>query len=173
MPKISVPISSDAFKRLSDYITFYSREIHAKNRLFVERLASIGIPVVDAQMGAFKGDSERGHSTYIEVSSGEDICSARLIVQNKDILFIEFGAGIRYNNTKKHNPLASELGYGVGSYPNQKHAFDKNGWFYEDHGVKVHSYGTEASMPLQSATVEIISQIRDIAREVFKFEYNG
>ena len=168
MPNIKVTLSKKGIEDAIKQFATYTGEIPSKNRLFVERLATIGIPVIDAKMSAFKGDSERGHSTYIEISDeGGNAATARLTVQNKDILFIEFGAGIRYNNTKVRNEKAAELGYGVGSYPGQTHAFSRNGWYYEDHGVKVHSYGTEATMPMQSAVDEIVMQIREIAREVF------
>ena len=171
MPEINVPISAKGFSDLLKRITPLTSEITAKNRLFVERLATIGIPIINAKISESEGDSEKGHSTYISVTNeGDGVSTATLYVQNRDILFIEFGAGIHYNNSKKKNEKASELGYGVGSYPNQKHAFDEHGWYYEDHGVKVHSYGTEATMPMQSASEEIISQIRRIAREVFSGE---
>lgn len=168
MIKLTAEVSADSLSKLVEQFTSYTGEFRSKNREFVDRLASIGIPVIDEKFGAFKGDSQRGHSTYITYSDdGAYRSTAKLVVENKDILFIEFGAGIKYNNSKAKNEKASELGYGVGSYPHQKHAFSKNGWFYEDHGIKIHSYGTEASMPMQSAVNEIILQIRNIAREVF------
>jgi hypothetical protein len=168
MRKIKVELSPNGIESAVKQFTAYTAQISAKNRLFVDRLASIGIPIVEAKIRASRGDSEKGTSTYIELlDEGDTTSTARLVVENKDILFIEFGSGIRYNNSKMKNEKAAELGYGVGSYPGQTHAFSKNGWFYEDHGVKIHSYGTEATMPMQSAVDEIVMQIREIAREVF------
>lgn len=168
-----IPLTPKALSGMANYITSYSREFATKNRLFVERLATLGIPIVDEKIRDAKGDSAKGYSKYIEISDGGDgISTARLVVQNKDILFIEFGAGIRYNQGDAH-PQAREFGYGVGTYPEQKHAFQMYGWYYIDHGVKIHSYGTEATMPVHSASLEIQSQIIDIAKEVFGFGYNG
>lgn len=46
-----------------------------------------------------------------------------------NLLFgIEFGAGITLNPTE--NPLASDFGMGVGTFPDQVHAFDRGGWMY-------------------------------------------
>lgn len=81
-------------------------------------------------------------------------------------LAIEFGAGIHYNS--KANPKASEFGMGVGTFPDQTHAFDPNGWYYlGDDGEWHHSYGVKATMPMYKAGVEIRRQILTIAKEVF------
>ena len=78
----------------------------------------------------------------------------------------EFGAGIFYNNGNI-NPKASEMGMGVGTFPNQKHALDDY-WWYRDNDGEFHiSYGTKATMPMFNASKTIIEQIDTIAREVF------
>lgn len=80
---------------------------------------------------------------------------------------IEFGAGIKYNSSA--NPKAKEFGMGVGTFPNQKHAFDPNGWMYlGDDGEWHHSYGVKASMPMYSASVEMRKKIDEIIKEVFR-----
>lgn len=81
-------------------------------------------------------------------------------------LAIEFGAGVRYNPTA--NPKAKEFGMGVGTFPNQTHAFDPNGWWYlGDDGEWHHSYGIQASMPMYKASVEMRQKIDLIVKEVF------
>lgn len=166
---IKVPFSVDGLTKLANNFQKYTDNIIRKNQYFVERLATLGIPVIDAKIAESQGDSEKGHSTHIEIQGlGQSTCMAKLVVNNKDILFIEFGAGIHFNNAKKNNPKAAELGYGVGSYPGQTHAFNEKGWYYTNGaGSAIHSFGTEATEPLQSAVVEIISRIEEIAREVF------
>lgn len=82
-------------------------------------------------------------------------------------LAIEFGAGIRYNQTA--NPKASEFGMGVGTFPGQTHAENPEGWYYLDsNGEWKHSYGVRASMPMYKASVEMRQKIDSIVREVFK-----
>ena len=81
-------------------------------------------------------------------------------------LAIEFGAGIRYNSTS--NPKAKEFGMGVGTFPDQTHAFDPNGWYYLDsNGEWKHSYGVQASMPMYHAFSEMTKSVDKIVKEVF------
>ena len=42
---------------------------------------------------------------------------------------IEFGAGIHYNKSSS-NPKSKDFKLGVGTFPDQTHAFDSNGWYY-------------------------------------------
>lgn len=104
-------------------------------------------------------------------------CKAILIATGKtvrssdgrsfNLLFaIEFGAGIKYNSTS--NPKSSEFGMGVGTFPGQTHAFDKNGWWYlgED-GEWHHSYGVKATMPMYKASLEIYKNVDKVVKEVF------
>lgn len=83
-------------------------------------------------------------------------------------MFIEFGAGIHYNGAagSSPHPKGEEFGYTIGSYGQGK---GKNeSWvYYADSGEWVRSYGTEATMPMYKASVEIIQNIRKIAKEVF------
>ena len=56
---------------------------------------------------------------------------------------------------------------GVGSFPGQTHALNDYWWYRDKDGRLRFSQGTEAAMPMYKASVEIISQIELIAREVF------
>ena len=83
------------------------------------------------------------------------------------LLAIEFGAGVHFNPTP--NPLSAEMGYGVGTFPGQIHAFDLNGWYFwsEEKQQWIHSYGVKATMPMYSADMDIIKNVVRIAKEVF------
>lgn len=114
----------------------------------------------------------------MDINPSKTGCKAMLIATGKTItdadgrsfnllLAIEFGAGIRYN--PKANPKASEFGMGVGTFPDQTHAFDSNGWYYlGDDGEWHHSYGVKATMPMYKAGVEIRKNVNKVVREVFK-----
>ena len=84
------------------------------------------------------------------------------------LLAIEFGAGTHFNPTP--NPLSADMGYGVGTFPGQVHAFDPNGWYFwsEEKQQWIHSYGIKATMPMYSADIEIIQNVVKIAEEVFR-----
>ena len=57
---------------------------------------------------------------------------------------------------------------GVGTFPDQTHAFQDQGWYYMDvSGEWHHSYGVKATMPMYNADIEMILNLRKIAKEVF------
>ena len=166
--KISISMSSKSIQNAIKEIEAYKRQFIDRNELFVRRLAELGIPVIDQNIAAAQGDSEKNHNTYIKVNSFGSYSEAKLVVEGSDLLYIEFGAGIRYNGsagTSPH-PKGEEFGYTIGSYGKVQGKNDF--WFYyADTGETVMSHGTEATMPVFRASQEIIQNIRRIAREVF------
>ena len=82
------------------------------------------------------------------------------------LLAVEFGAGIVYNSAE--NPKAPELGFGVGTYPGQIHAFE-DGWYYLDDKTETwrYTHGIKATIPMYNAEQQIIPQYVPIAREAF------
>ena len=152
-----------AIAKLKEYL----QSLNDKNALFVKRLAELGIPVIDEKIEGSAGDADKYHDTQIKIHSYGDYSEATLTVSGQDILFIEFGSGIHYNegSSAAH---AGQFGYGVGTYPGQTHAFAPKGWWYKDEtGAPQHSYGQQATAPMLQASHEIIANIRKIAREVY------
>ena len=166
--KISISLSQKSIQNDINEDRKYQRELNDKNELFVRRLAELGIPIINQNIAAAQGDSEKNHNTYIKVNSFGSYSEAKLVVEGSDLLYIEFGAGIRYNGsagTSPH-PKGEEFGYTIGSYGRGQGKNDF--WFYyADTGETVMSHGTEATMPVFRASQEIIQNIRRIAREVF------
>lgn len=164
---ISFGLDSVSIQRAIREVEQYKQQFIDKNTLFVQRLAEVGIPVIDQNMSG-AGDSDPEHNTYITVNSFGSYSQAVLTVEGRDILFIEFGAGRFYNGEpgSSHHPKGAELGYTIGSYGK---GLGKNDfWYYTaDTGESVRSYGTEATMPVYKASVEIRQRIRQIAKEVF------
>ena len=81
-------------------------------------------------------------------------------------LAIEFSAGVRYANTA--SPRASDFGMGTGTFPDAKHSWDMEGWYYlGDDGNWHHSFGVQASHPLHSAGMEMRQKIDSIVKAVF------
>lgn len=146
----------------------YQNSLNDKCVVFVEKLSEIGIPIINKNISSAKGDSDKGHNTYIKINSFGSYSQAKLIVEGKDILFIEFGAGIHYNGSagSSPHPRGQEFGYTIGSYGQGKGKNDF--WFYyADTGESVMSHGTQATMPVYKASLEIRKKILKIAREVF------
>ena len=154
----------DAIKQLRSY----QKSLVSKNEEFVRRLAELGIPVIDENIALAQGDSDKSHNTYIKINSFGDYTQATLVCEGKSLAFIEFGAGIHYNTpagTSPH-PKGQDFGYTIGSY-GQGNGKNESWVYYADSGEWVRSYGTEATMPVYKASVEIIQNIRRIAKEVF------
>lgn len=166
--KINISLSQKSIQNAINEVRKYQRELIDKNELFVRRLAELGIAVIDQNIAAAQGDSDKNHNTYIKINSFGSYSEATLVVEGKDLLFIEFGSGAHYNGsagTSPH-PKGEEFGYTIGSYG--KGQGSKDFWFYyADTGEAVMSHGTESTMPVYKASVEIIQNIRSIAKEVF------
>lgn len=169
MPKkINISLSQKSIQNAINEVRKYQRELIDKNELFVRRLAELGIPVIDQNIAVAQGDSDKNHNTYIKVNSFGSYSEAKLVVEGSELLYIEFGSGIHYNGsagTSPH-PKGEEFGYTIGSYG--KGQGSKDFWFYyADTGEAVMSHGTQSTMPVYKASMEIIQNIRRIAREVF------
>lgn len=166
--KISISLSQKSIQNAINEIRKYQRELISKNEVFVRRLAELGIPIIDQNIAVAQGDSDKNYNTYIKINSFGSYSEARIVVEGSDLLFIEFGSGVHYNGsagTSPH-PKGEKFGYTIGSYGKGQGKNDF--WFYyADTGEVVMSRGTESTMPVYKASVEIIQNIRRIAREVF------
>lgn len=165
---IKFGLSQKSIQNAISELRKYQQSLIDKNAEFVRRLAELGIPIIDRNISAAAGDSDKSHNTYIKINSFGSYSEAKLVVEGSDLLFIEFGSGIHYNDsagTSPH-PKGEEFGYTIGSYGKGQGKNDF--WFYyADTGEAVMSHGTQSTMPVYKASVEIIQNIRRIAREVF------
>lgn len=165
---IKMSLSHDSIQNAIKQLRAYQSGLKSKNELFLKRLTGLGIPVIDQNIAASQGDSNKNHNTYIKINSFGNYTQVTLVCEGVDLLFIEFGAGIKYNTpagTSPH-PKGQELGYTIGSYGEGKGKDDS--WiYYSETGEWVRSYGTKATMPVYKASVEIMQNIRRIAKEVF------
>ena len=166
--KISIRLEEKSIQKAIDELKRYKADVKRKNEEFVQKLAELGIPIIDQNIASAAGDSDKSHNTSIKVHSFGDYSQAVLTVEGKSILWIEFGAGKYYNGHvgSSPHPKGQEFGYTIGSYGKGQGKNDY--WFYyADSGESVMSHGTEATMPVYRASVEITQNIRRIAREVF------
>lgn len=166
--KISISLSEKSIQNAIKELNQYKNDLKRKNDEFVKHLAELGIPIINQNIASAAGDSDKSHNTYIKINSFGDYSQATLVCEGRDLLFIEFGSGVFYNGsagTSPH-PKGSELGYTIGSYGKGQGKNDF--WFYyADSGESVMSHGTESTMPVYKASIEIMQNIRRIAREVF------
>lgn len=158
-----------AMKELTDY----KNSINDKLRQLVTLLLQDGIEVAKASLASTVGDSDVAGTVadgFIVDSSG-DIVKAIVFLSGKDVLFIEFGAGIAYNTGQQH-PLAGQFGYGIGTYPS-KHPPNRameGRWVYghDENGKPLWSNGTGASMPMYHAAENMRNKAIMRAMEVFR-----
>lgn len=165
---IKMELSHKSIQDTIKQLRAYQKTLVSKNEEFVRRLTELGIPVIDQNIAADRGDSDKSHNTYIKINSFGDYTQATLVCEGKSLAFIEFGAGIHYNTpagTSPH-PKGQDFGYTIGSY-GQGNGKNESWVYYADSGEWVRSYGTEATMPVYKASVEIMQNIRRIAKEVF------
>ena len=169
-------LSTKSIKEAIKEIEKYRDELQDKCKQIVERLAQIGLSTATPLINS----SELSNYITIKVKSGNipngfkavliasgEVQIATGFAPFSTILAIEFGAGIALNPIP--NPKSSELGYGVGTFPNQIHAFDKDGWYYwsESSQQWVHTLGIKATMPMYYADTEILLRVEQIVKDVF------
>jgi hypothetical protein len=164
--KISFGLSVSEINNAVKELRKYQSDINYKCQRFADRLADLGLQTAKAVLEKHIYSGETVGSLRIETDESGAVTKLRIVVESEAILFLEFGAGIKYSGTV--NPKSSETGYGPGTYPGAGHWDDPNGWWYlGDDGEYHHSYGIEAAMPMYKATVAMRQQISSIAKEVF------
>lgn len=174
---LKADLSISSIRNLQKELEKYHDSLNYKCELLVKRLAEAGIPVIDENMSkaAFTVD-EKGiqsgadpqHYTHVKINTFGSYARADLIVEGKELLFIEFGAGVYYNGaagTSPH-PKGEEFGYVIGSY-GKGHGVQKVWGYYADTGELIPTHGVEATMPIYKASLEIAQNVVKIAKEVF------
>lgn len=153
----------------------YRDDLPRKCQEICRRLSEIGEQT--ALVAISESPQGKAVTLRMDIDQSKTGCKAMLIGTSKTVtddtgrtysllLGIEFGSGIRLNPTA--NPLASEFGMGVGTFPDQVHAFDRGGWMYLDKdGNWKHSYGVKATMPFYKAMLEIRKNVDKVVKEVF------
>lgn len=174
MKKISFKLGSAEIDRVIKELKEYEEDINKKIELFVDSLLSVGIKVASLRVASTKGDSKLPDVVY-DINPQGEIVKAAIAIVGKDVLFVEFGAGIAYNTGKQH-PKASEFGYGPGTYPSKhppNRAINPGFWYYSDKDsvgdtVRTMSIGTEATMPIYGAAESMRNEMIRKAVEIFR-----
>lgn len=173
--KISFNLSQSSVDSAIKEIKIYEKQLITKCNVFCGKITELGMSVAKAKIGeAPLGKYVKVDVKYSPFSKG---CRAVLFAIGdtkmtdyggfNTLMAIEFGAGVKYNAVE--NPKADEFGMGVGTFPNQKHAFDDGGWYFlDENGEWKHSYGVKATMPMYNADIKMILNIQKIAKEIFR-----
>lgn len=173
---ISMGLSVASIQSVIKELREYEKSLEYKCEQFVSRLAQIGEnttvkSVSQSPLGnnitITVNKSKVNNSEYkaVVIATGS-VHQAEGREPFYTVLAVEFGTGIHYN--KAPNPKANDLGLGVGTFPGQIHAFE-DGWYYLGSDDQWHyTHGVKATMPMYHASVEIINEYKQIAKEVFR-----
>ena len=175
--KISIDLSLKGIQDLKQYLLDYADNLKNKLDKFVYELAQEGIPVIENNMAessytydekGIQSGSDTTHRTYVKLNSFGNYAKATLIVEGKELLFIEFGAGVYHNieaGTSPH-PLGAQYGFLIGSY-GQGHGAQQVWGYYADSGELMLTRGTKATMPVYKADLAIRNAVVSVAKRVF------
>ena len=167
-------LSSREFEKAIKKVEKYKKDLVDKSVLFCKEIIALG--EIEAKVRI--GESPLGHYIVVttSISPSQTGCKAMLMAVGAEksseygtintLMMVEFGAGIYHNSIA--NPKADEFGYGVGTFPNQKHAFENGWWYPKDDGTWGYTHGTKATMPMYGASTKMLLNIERIARKVFK-----
>lgn len=172
-------LSASSLNDLKKQLLNYKTELNNKCGRFVRELVEVGIPVVESNIAragfaydekGVQSGSNTEHNTYVKVDSLIGMSRATLVLEGKEILFIEFGAGV-YHNEKagvggSTHPKGPENSFLIGTY-GMGHGSQKVWGYYDDSGELVLTHGTKATMPMYEASLKIRDEVVRIAREVF------
>lgn len=120
-----------------------------------------------------------GDVGQIDISTEVTDKDVTIRAKGEKVLFIEFGAGIRYENEHMH-----DYGFHAGSYG--KRGLSQKGWYYDgslgdnppqdtdvamspklrDRGL-IHTYGSPANMPMYETQKELEDELSEIVREAW------
>lgn len=170
-------LSVSGIRNLQNQLMDYQKEIAKKCERLVRELAEIGIETAKQNTGNF------GHYITFSVKTepNKDGCTGLMLatetgkivsrwktedgIKSADVsplLMVEFGSGWR-----AENPM-NVPGVGQGTFPDQTHAFDKEGWYWTDlNGELHHSYGITPKMPMYNASLEMQRKVIGKVKEVF------
>lgn len=144
---------------------------------YVSELAREGIVVAEQNVGGFGKYITFSMQTNVK----KDGCNALILAKEtgkiisswqtlegiktaevSPLLMAEFGSG-----SGAENPMKVP-GVGQGTFPEQTHAFDKEGWYWMDlDGNWNYSKGITAKMPMYNASLRIREITKKKAKEVF------
>lgn len=164
--KITMNLSPSNVDAAIRELQTYEKDLKEKCAAYGQALKQFGLTKLKVHLLPHIDSGETiGSITAIDASSGNTV-RFRLCVTSEAILFLEFGAGIKYSSAT--HPKAGEFGYGPGTYPGKGHWNDPNGWWYQDEdGNWHHSYGQAASQPVYLTSLEMREQIVTLAKQVF------
>lgn len=167
---ISVKLSTQSIDKAIKEVEKYKQELIRKEKLFLERLAMIGVKEASIRFTTAIYDGVNDSTVTLEQTPN----GYSVIAEGTAVAFIEFGAGVYHNSGEPYPNPRPEGIVGIGEYGKGKGK--RRAWFYygeagtngeSDGKGLVKTRGNPAAMPMWYATEEMRNAILQIAREVF------
>ena len=156
------PYDPESIKQALREVRQYKKDFLAKEKIFVARLAEIGVSVASAGFATADYDG----TNDVKVTMNARGTSAKVVAYGETVGFIEFGTGIRYpewNNTGMEYTPPEHGTYGKG------HGARPKGWFFKPgEGSAQHTYGNQPAEAMRTARDVMIERVAQIAREVWR-----
>lgn len=166
---IRMTLGVDSINKAIEELELYRARLKQKTSLFCQRLAEIGLTTIEAHKYSEGTSDFNDMRSYVWLEESGSSATATLVLNGKDVAFIEFGAGVHYNGPVggSPNPFGQQLGMTIGSYGKGKGAQDS--WvYYDDDLHRFHkTHGTKAAQPMAYADEEIRKRFLSVAKEVF------
>lgn len=155
-------------KKIIQQLNRYKRSLPDKQKLFLEKLAQIGIDTATIRFSTAQYDGTKD-VTVQNTPEWENEKTLKVKASGSTILFIEFGSGITYGYGDDPS-YAKQFNYGPGTWSDNEskggkhHWADPKGWYYT-HGKR--SLGNPPARAMYDASKEMRNNILIIAKEVF------
>lgn len=150
---------NEAIKQLKEY----KKDFLAKEKVFIKRLAEIGVSVASTGFALADYDGIKDVVVTMEQSGTR----AAVIASGETVGFIEFGTGVRNpewdNSGMEYTPPKhGTYGKGMGARP--------KGWYFTagEGGAAQHTYGNHPAEAMRTARDVMVERVIQIAREVWR-----
>ena len=142
----------------------YKKDFLVKEKLFVKRLAEIGVSVASTGFALADYDGNNDVTVRLEWNGNKAV----VIADGEAVGFIEFGTGIKnpeWDNSGMDYtpPKHGTYGKGYGARP--------HGWYFKPNGSEgaaQHTYGNQPAEAMRTARDVMVERVIQIAREVWK-----
>ena len=140
----------------------YKKDFLAKEKLFVKRLAEIGVSVATTGFAVADYDGIKDVTVRLEWNGNKAV----IIAEGETVGFIEFGTGIK--NPEWDNSGMDYTPPKHGTY-GKKRGARPHGWYFKPgEGAVQHTYGNPPAEAMRTARDVMIERVARIAREVFR-----
>ena len=161
---IKVRLSTDSIQSAIKQLEKYKKQIGNKNRAMVDKLAKLGEEYIQENSKYTENDPG---TTSPRTEQNGTTSTSEVLWKGEQITFIEFGAGVYFNDNPhgSPHPKGVQMGMTIGDYG--YHQGLKESWKKPD-GEWTH--GTPAFMPAWraiNADDGVTKMVPDVAREVF------